>query len=296
MRSRVLIFIVLALTLAFATMHFMQNRIDQVRRQAGARRPAPGTSVLVAASDLASGTVIAPTDWRWQVWPNGSIDSNYLRQGRNDPQNFTGAVLRSRVAAGEPITLGMLIKPGEGGFLAALLDPGMRAVSVPLNPISDDGGLVRPGDHVDLLLTHAILDPDAPNAPPRIVSETVAVNLRVLAIDENINDQDKKPNVGKTITLEVSPGQARRVEVAKMLGNLSLSLRSVGITQTADVQLGSHTWDSDVSPLIRHEPSKPQQPALTILRGDAGQTAAAAAPAASGTGAGDLTAATRSNS
>jgi pilus assembly protein CpaB len=149
----------------------------------------------------------------------------------------------------------------------------MRAATVPLNASSDGAGLILPGDRVDLVLSHQIPDIRDPNAPARTVSETVLTDIRVVAIDQTVNDQDKKPISGKTATFEVTPKQAEEIEVAKLIGNLSLVLRSASEPDAKDpakvaADETSHTWDSDVSPLLK----RPDRGAggiasVTILRG-----------------------------
>ncbi len=267
MRPRVVVLAILALVLALVTSHYVRRSLDQSRHRGAVVQVTPRNQVMVAAHDLASGTLITAADLRWQSWPDGTLDKAYALQGRDDMQTFAGAVVRQHIATGMPITAGMVIKPGERGFLAAVLAPGMRAISVPLTMLSDDSGLVLPGDHVDLILLHSVTLPNAPGSTPRLIAETIDTDLRVVAIDENINDQDKKVLSGKTATLEVTPKQAERVEVAERIGNLSMILRSAGapLDATMAAVRGSHTWDSDVSRFIQHDIRV--QDTVTILRG-----------------------------
>jgi pilus assembly protein CpaB len=229
--------------------------------------------VLVAAHDLPSGTLVHEDDMTWQSWPDDKISDAYLRKDRDDPHALEGAVVRLRIAKGEPVGAGRLVKQGERGFLAAVLGPGMRATSIPLTATSDVAGLILPGDHVDLILSHPIADERQPNAPQRMAGETVLTDLRVVAIDQSVNDMDKKPLSGKTATFEVTPKQAEIIEVAKLIGNLSLVLRSAGEDPHADDQAATgptHTWDSEVSPLIRHQelaPAAETSVTVTVLRG-----------------------------
>ncbi len=296
MQPRSIIFIVLALALAGITANFARSRLMAVRQEAKqeTQQLAPKTYVLVAAADLPSGALLHDEDMKWQSWPDDTVNDAYLLKGRAEPKDLAGAVVRLRIAKGEPISAGRVIKPGERGFLAAVLAPGMRATSLPLNTASDVAGLILPGDHVDLILSHPLKNPSETNGPVRNVSETVMTNLRVVAIDQTVNDQDKKPLGGKTATFEVTPKQAEMIEVAKMLGNLSLVLRSAGgDNDTNDnssdhPQLVSHTWDSDVSPLMgRHpQPGAPPAIAVTVLRGANAESSVGAPPAASGSGGG----------
>jgi pilus assembly protein CpaB len=300
MQPRAILFIVLALALAGVTANFARSRLTAARQEAvqNTEHASPRAYVLVAAGDLASGSLLHDEDMKWQSWPDDDINDAYLLKGRDEPKDLDGAVVRLRFAKGEPISAGRVIKPGERGFLAAVLAPGMRATSLPLTTASDVAGLILPGDHVDIILSHQLKNEHDPNAH-RIASETILTNLRVVAIDQTVNDQDKKPLGGKTATFEVTPKQAEMIEVAKMLGNLSLVLRSAGAddgdgkNNTSDQSaLVSHTWDSDVSPLLQLRPEAPSAPPVlpvTVLRGsksDAGSSAAAAAAQNSGGGSG----------
>ena len=309
MKLRTIIFAVLALIAGLGTATFARYQLSQARQtivQQAAERPSTTIYVLVAGRDLPSGYLVQPDDLVWQSWPDDRVSDAYLRKDRDDPQALAGAVVRLHIAQGEPVSAGRMVKPGERGFLAAVLAPGMRATSVPLTATSDVAGLILPGDHVDLILSHQIPDMRDPNAPARTVGETVVTNLRVVAIDQIVNDQDKKPLSGKTATFEVTPKQAEIIEVAKLIGNLSLDLRSAGeapgskvadskVTDGKDAADGkdakdaatpddgtTHTWDSEVSPLMVRPDrgSSGGVVSVTILRGNGkGNDGAGGAPA-----------------
>jgi pilus assembly protein CpaB len=140
-----------------------------------------------------------------------------------------GAVVRKRIATGEPITDGAVVKPGERGFLAAVLEPGMRAVSVPLTPTSSNSGLIFPGDRVDLILTQSLVESKSEGSVRR-VSETVLSDIRIIAMGAETGDDPQEGDANekaKTATLEVTPAQAEKVALLTELGKLSLSLRSL---------------------------------------------------------------------
>ena len=290
MKLRTIIFAVLALIAGLGTATFARHQLSQARQtivQQVAERPSTTIYILVAARDLPSGALVQPDDLMWQSWPDDRVSDAYLRKDRDDPQTLAGAVVRLHIAQGEPVSAGRMVKPGERGFLAAVLAPGMRATSVPLTSTSDVAGLILPGDHVDLILSHQIPDIRDPNAPARTASETVLTNLRIVAIDQTTNDQDKKPLSGKTATFEVTPKQAEIIEVAKLIGNLSLVLRSAGeLADNKDAkdkdakdkdgkelakpdEDATHTWDSEVSPLMRRpDRGSGGIASVTILRGN----------------------------
>jgi len=295
MKTRTIIFAAIALIMGLVTATFARHQLSSAREhiaQQAQEHPSTTAYVLVAAHDIPSGALLQDDDFTWQSWPDDRLSEAYLRKGRDDAHSLAGAVARQRIGQGQPIGSGGVIHPGERGFLAAVLSPGMRASTVPLNATADGAGLILPGDHVDLLLAHQIPDMETPNAPARNVSETVLTNVRVVAIDQTVNDQDKKPITGKTATFEVTPKQAEEIEVAKLIGNLSLVLRSAGEPEEKDAgkQLAdgaSHTWDSDVSPLLkRPDRGSGGVATVTILRGNARDGDGAPASATGGLGLG----------
>lgn len=189
--------------------------------------------VLVARQNLGAGTFLKREDTVWQVWPEGNLSSAYAVKGKRKLEEFVGSVVRSSIVAGQPVTDASVVKVGERGFLAAVLSPGLRAVSFPITASSGVAGLVFPGDRVDIILTHKFkVESDGESsAKLRMASETVLTNVRILAMDTRTDDQkvkSKKSSVAKTVTVEVTPKQAEIVSVALDLGKLSLSLRSLG--------------------------------------------------------------------
>ena len=105
----------------------------------------------------------------------------YVLKGVRSDEEMIGAVVRKRIAAGEPLIDGAVVKPGERGFLAAVLEPGLRAVSVPITPTSANSGLIFPGDRVDLILTQSLIESEEEGSIRR-VSETVLTDIRVIAM------------------------------------------------------------------------------------------------------------------
>lgn len=204
--------------------------------------PVPvGTEVLVATRTLPVGTIIDAEALRYQVWPEGLVQPAYFIKGdaNADPAELIGTVVRTEVTAGQPLTQGSLVKPGDRGFLAAALGPGMRAITVGVSATSGVGGFVFPGDRVDLVLTQEIPGQGEGDAPLR-VSETVIRNIRVLATDQRLAPQeDENGNQVAapvaTVTLEATPRIAEKIMVAQTIGQLSLSLRSLA-DNTAELE------------------------------------------------------------
>lgn len=184
-----------------------------------AKAEPPPRRVLVATADLPAGRILRAEDVAWKAWPEDG-GAAYFVEGVRGTEAVAGAVIRRGIRTGEPLTEGRLAKPGDQGFLAAVLEPGLRAVSVPVNGVTGISGFVFPGDRVDVILTHVVPGFE------RKASETVLSDVRVLAIDQRTNDQTVAPNVGRTATLEVTPRQAERLRLVNELGQLSLSLRS----------------------------------------------------------------------
>ncbi len=190
--------------------------------------PVPASQfILVAKANLPVGRFVKADDFRWQAWPEGTLAPSYLVRGKRQPEDLAGAVLRASLTAGEPVTDARLVKPGDRGFMAAVMQPGTRALSLPINATTGISGFVFPGDRVDLLVTHAIETDGSTKRKTALATETVLRDLRVLAVDQVLDDQTNKPLLAKTVTFEVTPKQAEIVRVAARLGSLSLTLRSL---------------------------------------------------------------------
>jgi pilus assembly protein CpaB len=208
--------------------------------QASATAVVPaGPEVLVATRALPVGTIIDAEALRYQAWPEGLVQPAYYIKGQSaiNPAELLGSVVRNEVTAGQPITHGSLIKPGERGFLAAALGPGMRAVTVSVSATSGVAGFVFPGDRVDLVLTQEVAG--GGEGQSLKVSETIMRNVRVLATDKRMTAQNAegKPEVVdiSTVTLEATPKIAEKIAVAQTIGTLSLSLRSIA-DNTAELE------------------------------------------------------------
>ena len=185
--------------------------------------------VLVATKALPVGTILDAESFRFQPWPKDLVEQAYYIQGQADPAKLAGSVVRTAISAGQPMTVGSVIKPGERGFLAAALGPGMRAVTVPVSAQNSVAGFVFPGDRVDLMLTQSVSG--GGDGEPLKVSETILRNLRVLATDQRMDalGADGKPVVQtySNVTIEVTPKIAEKIAVAQTIGSLSLTLRSI---------------------------------------------------------------------
>jgi len=234
MDSRKIILLVGALLVAGLTAFMARSLISGSSAPAAtAAVPIDGPEVLVATRALPVGTILDATALKFQPWPKELVDGAYYIKATTDLKSLQGTVVRNAITAGQPITQGALVKPGDRGFLAAALGPGMRAVTVPVSVQTGVAGFVFPGDRIDLVLTQTV--PGGGDGPPLKVSETVMRNLRVLATDQrtdNTTGEDGK-SVVKTfsnVTIEATPKIAEQIAVAQTLGSLSLSLRSLADT------------------------------------------------------------------
>ena len=197
--------------------------------QAAAAQVEPqGPTVLVAQRALPVGTIITADAIGYQRWPEELVKDAYFLDGEADISKLIGTVVRHPVTAGEPVTQGSLVSPGDRGFLAAALPPGMRAITVPVDAKSGVAGFVFPGDRVDLVLTQTVSGNDGTDLK---ASETFIRNLRVLATDQS-TEQETVEGVTQvkafsTVTLEATPTIVEKITVAQTIGTLSLTLRAI---------------------------------------------------------------------
>ena len=227
--------IVAALTAFFARSLVMGSAAPQANAMGVVAAPVDGPEVLVATRALPVGTILDASALQYKPWPKELVDNAYYLRANSDVKALTGTVVRSTITAGQPITQGSLVKPGDRGFLAAALGPGMRAVTVPVSAQAAVAGFVFPGDRIDLVLTQAV--PGGGDGPPLKVSETIVRNMRVLATDQRTDNtvgEDGKSIVKtfSTVTVEATPKIAEQMAVAQTLGSLSLSLRSLADNST----------------------------------------------------------------
>ena len=267
MNAKTIIIAIVALVVASATGLLIQSwmsaqRDAMLRSMPKVAKDTGVPKVMVARKALPAGTFLKPEHLEWRDWPKAGIAKSYMVKGKHTVSELVGAVVRRGISAGDPITGGRIVRPGSRGFMAAVLTPGMRAVTVSINATTGIAGFVFPGDRIDLILTHKLGSGKGRKRKSRQVSKTILTGVRVLGVDQRSNDQTKKGKikVPKTTTIEVTPKQAEMVAVAKELGKLSLSLRSLAIEQAtglpAALTMGparrgrTTTRASDVSRLI----------------------------------------------
>jgi pilus assembly protein CpaB len=247
--------------------------------EAAAVAPEPqGPKVLVAKRGLPVGTIITADAVGYQLWPKEMVQDAYFIDGEADMSKLLGTVVRHAITAGEPITRGGLVSPGDRGFLAAALGPGMRAVTVPVSATTGVGGFVFPGDRVDMMLTQSVEGND--DGPALKATETILRNLRVLATDQSTEttttpDGQTVVRAVRTVTLEVTPRIAEKIQVAETLGTLSLSLRSIADNQSeleraiasGEVDLPDNASPEVEEKLLRQAVARPQDGATSFVTG-----------------------------
>lgn len=183
--------------------------------------------VLVAKADIPRGQTLTPADFSWEAWPSSSAGNNFIRKNDRPKalESLAGMIVRAPFVAGEPIREAKLVNAKGSGFMAAILPSGMRAVSTQISPETGAGGFILPNDRVDVIMSPRGTR-DADKGGPS--SETILRNIRVLAIDQTVEEKNgQKVVVGKTATLELSSSQAETLALSQQLGTLSLALRSI---------------------------------------------------------------------
>ncbi|MBA4013562.1 MAG: Flp pilus assembly protein CpaB [Phenylobacterium sp.] len=217
---------------------------------AAAPPPKPVVQVLVAKRELPIGTRLTPADLGWQPWPADALNAAFVTDGAspalpakmpdkavqkaaraaNDlvmPQGamqaFEGAIVKEALAAGEPVVARKVVRAGQSGFMAVVLQPGMRAMAVPINAETAAGGFILPGDRVDVLQSRS----DSSSGSKTMLTEVLMRNVRVLAIDQNIEPaKDARTIVGGVATIEIPATDVEVIARGKAQGEMQLALRS----------------------------------------------------------------------
>ncbi len=182
-------------------------------------------------------------------------------RGQVHESEFLGAVARRDFGLGEPLVASDFVKPNERGFLAAVLKPGTRAVSITVDASQSSSGLMLPGDRIDVILMQSFGDTAEPSR--KEVAETVLADVRAIAVDQSLSAAVRaapaerrvgspESQLPKTVTLEVTPRQAEALLVASQLGRLGVSVRALEGSGVSEAGTGAGpTWASDVSPALK---------------------------------------------
>jgi pilus assembly protein CpaB len=237
-----------------------------------------GPKVLVAQRSLPVGTILTADSVSFQQWPKEMVQDAYFLDGEADINKLLGTVVRYQVTAGQPITQGALVAPGDRGFLAAALGAGMRAITIPVSQKTGVAGFVFPGDHVDLMLTQTVKATDGGESLK--TAETILRNVRVLATDQSTQSETKDNGktvvrAFRTVTLEVTPKIAEKITVAQTLGTISLALRSIADNQAeldraianGSVKVPTGATKAQEEALLKAAVARPNDGATTFVTG-----------------------------
>ncbi|HET6377452.1 MAG TPA: Flp pilus assembly protein CpaB [Methylocella sp.] len=220
----------------------------------------PRAEVLAAARPIPEGTLLRKDDTKWLEAGPGEVQPGYILRGQASEADFFGAISRKDFAEGEPLIASEFVKPGDQRFLASVLKPGTRAVTIFVDAEKSVAGLALPGDRVDVILTQTFDEKAAPDPGHRTVSETVLRDVRIVALDQTLSQPPvvsaaasalaAEPRFPRTVTLEVTERQAEILLVAAQIGKFQLAARPLENAAPAPAghsRRARPVWASDVS-------------------------------------------------
>ena len=263
MRIVVIGLILLSLTAAGGTVFLVKQFLEaESQNQTAtapvqqAQEPDPISSVFVltADTDMPAGTTVKKRHLKWHTWPEDMVTDAFVISPNEDGailEEYVGAVVRRAVLTGTPMTPSMIFHRSNAGFMAGLLTPGMRAVSIDIKPERGAAGFILPGDNVDVILTQDIRGSSARDSSTtdgnikRYAAETILSNIRVVAVDQGFDDTGEEAVVAKTVTLELTPKAVEIISLAREMGELYLSLRSLAVEPPSEER--SFTTDYEIS-------------------------------------------------
>lgn len=237
----------------------------------------PPVEVLAAARNMPAGTLLTATDLTYVPLEARNVLSSHIRREPADagqeqePPPVIGAVTRIPFLAGMPLTDAGLIRPGEDGFLAAVLLPDRRAITITVNQETSHAGMIAPGDRVDIIFTMQVSsdDPSQLNSFSRTVLEdirVVAVGRRIESVNYAEQEGSLTPQIGgNTVTLEVRPPEADKLVLATTRGSLALALRPLGPAD--DVGWRTPVGLNRLLPPPATEPPTPDPVRVQVFRG-----------------------------
>ena len=228
---------------------------------------------LVAARPLPAGTLARDEDFSVKSVPTGEVPPNAIADSPQARAEVRGALIKTYLDAGTAITVADILRPRDRGFLAAVLAPGTRAVSVGVDQVTGVAGLIWPGDKVDVLLTQEVNNAATPLAK-RILSETILRNIRVIAVDQAMvqgaaTNSGVTGHLARTVTLEVSGVDAEKLAVAEKIGHLSLAIRAIEDRPNAllDGSQDPTVFGGDVSPALSDVERRAMGARLELIQG-----------------------------
>jgi pilus assembly protein CpaB len=230
-----IIMVLLLATTAFGLIAYNMNLPKQAPvsvavTEKGPAAP-PTVGYFVATRPLPRGTLAREEDFTIRSVPPDRVPAGAILETPDSKIGLPGSLVRTFVDVGSPVTLQDILRPRDRGFLASVLAPDTRAISIKVDEETGVSGLIRPGDYVDVVLTQVF---DKKDPSPRALSDTVLRNVRIIAIDQEIQEGGRAIStaaaaagkLAQTVSLELTPEQVKRITVAKQLGTLSLAVRA----------------------------------------------------------------------
>ncbi|GIQ74087.1 Flp pilus assembly protein CpaB [Bradyrhizobium sp. RD5-C2] len=274
MSSALRVSIIMVLLLAATALGLIAYSVNQPKDQAVAeavaeKRPAPPATVgyFVATRPLSKGALARDEDFAVRQAAADHVPAGAILETPDTKAGLPGSLVRRFVDAGTPITLQDILRPRDRGFLASVLAPDSRAISIKVDEETGVSGLIRPGDNVDVVLTQVF---EKANLARRAVSETVLSNVRVIAIDQEIAQGGRSitntvaGKTAQTVSLELKPDQVKKVSVAKQLGTLSLVVRAAAEQWDRAADTGA-TSSCDVSPELARQSALAGQSTMVAI-------------------------------
>ncbi|WP_048645341.1 Flp pilus assembly protein CpaB [Nitratireductor soli] len=230
-KSRIVILgvaVLAALGAGYVAKNLTTSAPEQPIADAGPQKPAVDlVDVLMLGQDVPMGTELAGA-LSWEAWPADNVNANFITRDQS-PQaldELRNSIARVALYSGEPLRRSKLI--GEGmSFMSAILPTGKRAVATQIAADTSAGGFILPNDFVDVIMTRRAQEAATTGG---FITETILKNIKVLAIDQTIQEDEegRRVKVGETATLELSPEQAEIITVAQQMADrLTLSLRAI---------------------------------------------------------------------
>ena len=232
-------------------------------------KPVVKVAVLVAGRAVRAGSLLKPEEITARDFVEENLPPGISKDSLANRHLLVGAMVRRPLSPGEPLMVADLMRPGDHGFLAAVLSSGLRAVTIGVDAVTGTAGLIWPGDRVDVIMTQTIEDPSLPIGR-RVAAETIQRNARVIAIDQQLV-QGALPggaegNTARTVTIEVTAQQVQEVLVAARIGKLSLSVRASDSSESTADDHGA-TFAGDVSSAMARQPTRLRTDVIRIHSG-----------------------------
>ena len=274
MRSQSFIVLGAAIFLGLIAAVIANFLIDRPQAPQQAQTPAGQTTVVVAKVPLTFGATVGPDQLREVAWPADAVPPGSFRNVAEVAQGGGTRIALRAMEINEPVLASKV--SGKGGRLSmsGLIGKDMRAAAIRVNDVAGVAGFLLPGDRVDVMITRT---PDGEGAQP--FTDVLLQNVRVVAVDQDANEAKDKPQLVKTVTVEVTQAQAQKLALAETVGTMSLALRNlanlaperVATVRVADLRDGLTARPTTVRGptrvVYRSAPRAPFRPTVEVFRG-----------------------------